>query len=44
MENFSLESVINKQRYTNDRSELGYSKFYKPSRRKQTIFIKSNNT
>lgn len=38
-----LESVISRQRYTNDKNGLGYSKFNKSSQIKETIFIKSSN-
>lgn len=38
-----MDSVLSQQIYFNDKSELGYSKFDKPSSSK-TIFVKANDT
>lgn len=38
-----LEIVLINQIYTNDKSQLGYSKFYKPSSSKKTIFVRSSD-
>ena len=37
-----LEGVLSQQRYSNDKSGLGYSKFSKPSTNK-TIFVKASD-
>jgi hypothetical protein len=37
-----LEGVLSQQRYSNDKSGLGYSKFSKPSSSK-TVFLKAND-
>lgn len=37
-----LEGVLSQQRYSNDKSGLGYSKFSKPSSSK-TVFVKAND-
>lgn len=37
-----LEGVLSQQRYSNDKSGLGYSKFDKPSSR-NTIFVKASD-
>lgn len=38
-----MDNVPGIQRYVNDRSGLGYSKFEKPSQIKKTVFVESNN-
>ena len=37
-----MEGVLSQQRYSNDKSGLGYSKFSKPSSNK-TIFVKASD-